>query len=570
MQFFKRTIFGFFDGTKKSFIIPVYQRAYAWGEKEWATFLDDLKEQIQGRNNYFFGNILLETIEQDRVFEVIDGQQRLTTLTIFIRSIINVLKERIKEGEKIDIPLIEKESTFLKNGGVAKLRPVDYDRACYDALIVDDNDKYKTASPSQDNIKNAKVWFTKELRKQSTKDIASILDKIEKTAVTSIEFEGKKDAALMFELQNNRGKDLTNMEKLKSYFLYQLYVNSSPDHTDSNIEKIANLFKAIYNLISDIKLLDEDSVLIYHCNTYVNGYDYRTIEDVKVEFKKATDKVAWINSFVLELHTTFSNIKRLEQCQDPYYLRLRKLKIPAFVYPFLIKGYKIFDDDSVKISELLRTMEIVVFRHNVIRSGASINSRINQILLEYNGDNPLLIERLVKRFNMEHHWSDERFRSTLEGYMYSTPIVNYLLWRYEASIQGKGYVVGSISLEEEQIEHISPQTPPNEQAIASGYEITANGKYSDIFNQKYLNCLGNLMLISGSHNQSIGNIPFAEKLASYNSNPLLNQQAEIRSFAQIDKTESVLWNVLAIEKRHSAMLTFALKEWSYVQIHFND
>src|ERR1700682_3679222 len=123
MQFVKRTVFGFFDGTKKSFIIPVYQRAYAWREKEWSTFLNDLKEQIQGNSNYFFGNILLETIEQDRIFDVIDGQQRLTTLTIFIRSLTNVLQERIIAGEIIDVSISEKETTFLKNAGIIKLRP---------------------------------------------------------------------------------------------------------------------------------------------------------------------------------------------------------------------------------------------------------------------------------------------------------------------------------------------------------------------------------------------------------------------------------------------------------------
>src|SRR5687768_1991266 len=98
MQFVQQSVFGFFDGTRKSFSIPVYQRAYSWKEKEWKTFLDDLKEQIQGENNYFFGNILLETIQQDKEFDVIDGQQRLTTLTIFIRSVITVLQLRKDEG----------------------------------------------------------------------------------------------------------------------------------------------------------------------------------------------------------------------------------------------------------------------------------------------------------------------------------------------------------------------------------------------------------------------------------------------------------------------------------------
>ncbi|MCX7001869.1 MAG: DUF262 domain-containing protein [bacterium] len=80
MQFIPKTVLGLFDSSQKSFVIPVYQRAYSWEVNHWNTFLSDLKEQVQGNNNYFYGNLLLETIRKDRQYEVIDGQQRLTTL----------------------------------------------------------------------------------------------------------------------------------------------------------------------------------------------------------------------------------------------------------------------------------------------------------------------------------------------------------------------------------------------------------------------------------------------------------------------------------------------------------
>src|SRR5665647_162847 len=103
MNFNKRTVLGLFDSSQKSFVIPVYQRAYSWDKDQWKALLDDLKEQIQGSNTYFFGNILLETITEDIEYEIIDGQQRLTTLTIFIRAILTVLKERQKEGDKLGL-----------------------------------------------------------------------------------------------------------------------------------------------------------------------------------------------------------------------------------------------------------------------------------------------------------------------------------------------------------------------------------------------------------------------------------------------------------------------------------
>ena len=141
-------------------------------------------------------------------------------------------------------------------------------------------------------------------------------------------------------------------------------------------------------------------------------------------------------------------------------------------------------------------------------------------------------------------------------------MLNYLLWEYESSIQNKGYVVGQMKLVNEQIEHISPQKPPNNEKISSGYEVTDKNEYTEEFIKDYLNCLGNLILISGSHNASIGNKPFLEKLNSYKQNPLLNQQGEIKTLKSGDDSIP-LWDIVAIEKRHKLIHDFATIKWSF-------
>ena len=75
MNYESKTVFGLFDGSKQ-YSIPLYQRAYAWKEENWKTFYNDLVEATKGQNPYFYGNILLETIEQDQKYAIIDGQQR--------------------------------------------------------------------------------------------------------------------------------------------------------------------------------------------------------------------------------------------------------------------------------------------------------------------------------------------------------------------------------------------------------------------------------------------------------------------------------------------------------------
>jgi uncharacterized protein with ParB-like and HNH nuclease domain len=562
MQFKQSTISEFFDSSQKNYTIPVYQRAYSWEQKsELKTFLEDLKEQLEGDNNYFYGNILLETIKKGKEYEIIDGQQRITTLTIFMRSLINVLEKRKDEELLINFDFEEKIKIYLKNNGNIKLRPVDYDQACYDSLIVDNNSKFATSTPSQNRIFEAKQFFENELNKLSTKKILQVLDKIEDTELTIIELDSKKDSALMFELQNNRGRDLTNMEKIKSYFMYQMYVYSNEEETETNIENIANIFKDIYKIINDINL-DEDSVLIYHNQAYIKGYPYRKLDEIKDEFKKSNDKINWIKNYMSELLTTFSNIKSFEKFNSKYSSYIKYLGIPAFIYPFIIKGFKYFGNDKDKLDKLFNILEIVTFRAKLINSRANIQERLNKILLNFDGDVDKLEEDIKNKLNESWFWGDDHTDDHLNANLYDNKVLNYLLWRYEDYIQNKGYNIKNFTIDNEQIEHISPQNPTNGEPIETGYDVDENNEYSEEFISDYLNCIGNLMLISGSHNASIGNKPFKDKLQTYKENPLLNQQAEIKDFAIQENNEDI-WKSESIDIRQKKIVDFAIDTWSF-------
>ena len=568
MDFYRKTTLGLFDSSQKSFIIPVYQRAYSWEKEQWETFLNDLTEQIEGQNNYFFGNILLETLKKDTKYEIIDGQQRITTLTIFIRAILNVLATRKNDVLLKEFDFKTKESIYLKNGGNIKLRPVEYDRACFDAIIIDNKNNFESNTLSQDRIKKSKKFFENELGKFSTEKVLRILEKIETTDLTVIELEGKKDSALMFELENNRGKDLTNMEKIKSYFMYQMYVYSEPEVVESNIENISNIFKLIYLIINDFKKLNEDSVLIYHNNAYIKGYNYRTLEDVKDVFKKSNAKIEWIKGYITELHTSFSNMKKFENSKNTYALKLAQLNAPAFVYPFIIKGYKFFGEDNDKLNTLFNLLEILTFRAKLINSRANIQERLNSILLNFKGNITYLVSNIKNKLNETGYWGDNNVKNYLNGVMYQNKVLHYLLWEYENSIQNKGYSIKNFSIENEQIEHISPQTPTNGEPLETGYDVDENNEYSEDFLTNILNSLGNLMLISGSHNASIGNKPFSHKVKSYNQNPLLNQQAEIKDYATIENEDS-FWKSDSILKRHNYIVEFAIKIWDFDNINLD-
>ena len=269
----------------------------------------------------------------------------------------------------------------------------------------------------------------------------------------------------------------------------------------------------------------------------------------------------WIKDYISELYTTFSNIKEFEKLENRYKMYLQTLGVSAFIYPFIIKGYKYLKDDSEKVNELLSILEFIMFRAKLINSKAKIQERFNQILKTFEGDTIRLKKELRIVLKNSWYWTDEKLEESLKvkNAFISKDITSYILWRYEESLQRKGYILKkNFFIENEQLEHISPRTPTNGDKIENGYEII-NGQYSEKFIDEDLNCIGNLMLISGSHNASIGNKPFKEKLESYN-NPLLKQQAEIKEFVEIEDGIPI-WNSISINERYKMIVNFAIETW---------
>lgn len=164
--------------------------------------------------------------------------------------------------------------------------------------------------------------------------------------------------------------------------------------------------------------------------------------------------------------------------------------------------------------------------------------------------------------NEPWYWGDGRMSEKLVNiFAENKGILPYLFMRYENFLSDKnaktrGYNYFELkNIEKPQIEHIAPQT----ETIEKSGKRQANGycKYDKEFNEKNINCIGNLVLISGSHNASIGNEPFNKKLESY-KNSKLSQQREIKDFVKKD-----IWDKDAINKRRKKLENFVLETWSF-------
>lgn len=553
---------GFFQG-EKQFFIPVYQRAYSWEESQWKTFLEDLEEATKGENHYFFGNVLLEKDGNNRL-DIIDGQQRLTTIVIFVRCLVNVLDDS-KGYDKEQLEYIKQD--YLENRKKSKLNALEYDRDYfYDVIIANSDNKHKPQTPSQKRILEAKKFFTKELKSKEITQLEEILKAMQKAQIIKLEFDNKKDSVLMFELQNNRGKDLTNMEKLKSYLAYQIYTYDK-DSAETKLDEMTSVFKEIYRVVNDIKQLNEDAILGYfNIATSKFGFAYRE-DNNSLNYKKelkdikdSEEKLAWIDKYVKSLKDAFFDFKTFMKSKSDYKEYLLHLNVAA-TYPFVIKAYRLFRDDEEKLEGVFKALEVIAFRDKLVSTRAKIRDKLNSALKNF--DSVENLESGIKYVcDNEWYWNDDNIIKALEPEKHTLDeIARYIFMRYENALRSKtartkGYKFTLDEIKKPQdnknppIEHIAPQTE-NGEKVASGY-----CKYDEKFMKSYLNCIGNLMLIAQPHNISIGNKPFADKLQSYQNSPML-QHREIKEFASGE-----VWDKDSIDNRHETLVEFILKTWS--------
>ena len=571
----------FFEGSKQ-YAIPVYQRAYSWEQKQWDEFLEDLKEATKSDNHYFFGNVLLEK-SNDEVSDIIDGQQRVTTIIIFARALCNELQNRAKT-ETLKSNMSNKEfiqyiqEDYLINRNKPKLEAVEYDRDYFrDFIIKGDSAKHEPQTPSQERIKNAKEFFEKELKDTknfSTDNLLAIFEAMEKAELIQITFKEKKDSVLMFELQNNRGKNLTNMEKLKSYLAYQIYTYCG-EEAENKLDDITKVFESIYRLLRDIET-DEDSILNYFNISKSNfGFTYRENDNTKnykmelKNIKMPKEKIAWIDEYVKELKNAFVDFKEFEKSQSIYGIYLRHLDVKP-IYPLVIKAYRLFRDDKETLEQVFKALEIIAFRHKLTKRGADLASRLNSVIKDFDSISNLVNGLKNVCGEEEWYWGDNEiinnslviaYRNYEKEQDKKKSALPYLLMRYENALRSKdaknrGYNFELKNIEKPQIEHIAPQTETIDKSgkrKASGY-----CNYDKEFDELYINCIGNLLLIAGSHNASIGNEPFNKKLESYETSPLA-QHREVKNFV----VNKGMWDKDAIDKRHAGLEKFVLETWSF-------
>jgi hypothetical protein len=542
--------------------VPTYQRAYSWdtelekvnSPKQVNTFLSDLEDYNKSstKSYYYFGHFLFEE-KEDNIFGVIDGQQRMTTIVIFISALFTRLKQirTLSENEQ------ETFEDIIKRNSTYRFETVDYDDRFFKDCVIDqtkqDRNGLKTVSAIR--IATAFDFFVSQLMDKEEAYLLKMLDTIQNASCTTHPVKDESEAIQMFIFQNNRGKKPSNLEIIKAQFMFNVHLYGG-EEKESLIKEIKDRFEEIYKSISTIEYnINEDDVLVYTLRVHFNSlWETNAIDKINKLLSEA-NPIPFIKSFTQSLAISFGHLTTLFGKDERENLEIHSLLTLGGIgiaMPFIIKAYT-FGLPLNQINQLCNKLESIVLRHRLIGTRADITSRLNDVYQKFNNVNSDITPIIARIDWMKTtpdwwwaYWGDKELERSIQGGI-NHLTAKYLLWKYENHLEGQGksgYIATRFDkIVNPELEHIAPQTENPE----TGYDT-----YDEEFINQYINCLGNYLLLSKSHNCSVGNKPFADKLNSYNH---LAQQREIQKLT----TESATWTKELIQKRKDKIVNFIIE-----------
>ncbi|MBU4300574.1 DUF262 domain-containing HNH endonuclease family protein [archaeon] len=536
---YTKRLYGVFDKENQRQIqVPVFQRAYLWGLNNWEKLLDD----VIGEEETQFMGVLIGVGEGDTsypIYTLIDGQQRLTTLSFFILGLYKRVTEICEnEQDKELIVLkddIEKRLTITKKEKILtrlilskqNSNKEDYEYLAH--LILMPNKSYdKPANFGNRRISYGFNFFSEYCQKEvkSLEDAKKLYEKLKNLTFVELEEDDFSNAFKLFEVLNYRGLSLSAMDIIRNAIFKELHSQKK------DLIEYDKMFNRIMN-----NLLDSTFQTRFLRQFYMAFKGDETIT-VKGVSKATISKVIMVYEKLAKRNTIFL-LEELEEKSEIYkefivfengnkfselYENLMNLGIsPAYTLLLYSKSKKVFNDDNYE--KLLLLLRNFFVRRNILdipptreldnlfmKLVETIEEKIKEdtheeILLE------IIKEKLFTRIELKN---DDLFKEKLSGDIYeiNTEMTRYLLCLVEENLRSKD---SRINLWEKNksnkllftIEHILPQKGlgKNNEWVK---ELGANDEKEAIkIRDEFCHKLGNLTLTTSNPNLSDFN--FVEK-----------------------------------------------------------
>ncbi len=532
------------DNQKNQLVIPIYQRVYSWEKEQCKELWDDIIK-IGGddkMDGHFIGSILyvLDGItHSDNALLIIDGQQRLTTITLLLTALRDHWSDKRKEIE--DHYLINSDKD-----GDKKFRLILSESDKDTLLSLIDKDKRKPSKPSSKIVENFKLF--EEWINKNTGKLETIFKGLEKLMIVYIALKkGKYDPQLIFESMNSKGMELTQTDLIRNYIVmetevkkqegfYNKYWRAMEEKFEQN-ETLFNQFVRHYLTIKTGNIPNIKKV-------YEAFKDYRQKERIAIEdllkdlqkycgyfcrivFKKEADK---------DLNKALGFLMDLEM---------------DVIYPLLLELYSDYSDGVLSKADfipIIALIESYICRRAVCNLGTN---SLNKVF-------PSFTKRIQKNEYFESLKAHFGYLTEKQRFPNNDEFKNRFITINFYKFKKREYFFEKLEnfdrkervyTHEYTTEHIMPQT-----LTAEEWKKDLGENFKAI-HDKYLHTIGNLTLTG--YNPEYSNKSFKEKRGmekGFKNSPLrLNQSLrDLESFGEEE-----------IKKRANDLADLALKIWTY-------
>lgn len=529
------------EGTKQ-YVIPLFQRPYSWSEKQWKTLYSDVIEQSRHEEGrpHFFGSIVTTPARSVPhgvgKYLLIDGQQRITTIQVFLAAIRDTavqmgdsrLCDRI-DGQYLTNPYEEGDERL-------KVLPTQDDRPAFRAII------RKEAIP-ENRLRTCYHFFLSRLERMTANQLEAIhLAVVDRLSLVSITCDEHDNPHLIFESLNAKGEKLTPADLIRNFLLMRVHVGDQD-----------RLFKTNW--------LPIQQALATDLTEFVRHYlmkEGKILKEADVYFelkdRLSNSTPAQAEAFLQDLHrhgTFYAKFVDPTRETDPEVAerldRLRRLKLTV-AYPFLLRVFDAADAGTLDREQLRQTLDLLesfLIRRSICNYPTNQLRRMMPPVFDAAGGAGVgFVDGLRKQLGDKRCPDDLTFaRALATEPLYSTAEktarLRLILERLERSFNHKepAHTSGA------QIEHVMPQTLTPEWIQELGEE---SGEQS----AQLLHTIGNLTLTK--YNSEMSNKPYKEKRqALANSHFVLNKY-----FADIER-----WSPEAIRERGHKIARLALIIW---------
>ena len=597
---------------KRLFRVPDYQRGYSWEEQQVEEFLEDL-ELLGPKRYHYTGTVVLHESESEtgpmdedgnthNTVEVVDGQQRLTTIVLLLDGISRSLDGFSAAAKGLSQGI---RKNFIATRGISG-------QPLYKLSLNQDADHYFKSSVLAEQLGIEGPQITSERRLAAAKEtiathLATHLDtegeageKWLRTLYTKVatqlrftvyEVEDEAEVGVIFEVMNDRGKPLTDLEKVKNFLLH----TSITIDIDNELAKAANgawaeILRQLMaaGLVSGV---DEDRLLRAHWLTHYNpqSRQWKGSRSVRDEFdlrkhrERREDLLDSLHRYTEGLRAScicFCDAYqpgRADSFQSfggkpetwrevvEWSAKLGRVGVIAPFLPILLAVRERWPNDPRKYLRILKLCEAFAFRVYRLMghradAGQSGLFHLGYDLAHKKENFDGAVERLKR--DLAYWCGDEEFKSQISAThqqiksAYDWSGLRYFLYEYEIALavtQGASPIVTWDELRKrdlrDTIEHILPQSIDDQPYWRKRFRRT---------HRRYVHDLGNLTLTK--HNSYYSNKPFRTKKGRVDAKRHCYAKSPLYVERQLTQWDD--WNVSAIKERRAKLLEWAMARWA--------